>query len=129
MKIKIDTANQAKIEAALALVRGRAKAHCYTSYAEVEKAARRLDLRIAKLPKYLRVGAEMRSTSGDSVPGAYKYARRATEVRLIHTRSGIYLTGIAKVKVFTQGGGERVCITEDAREWLRREAVKRFGQI
>ena len=108
--IKIDTANAAAIEAALKAANGRATAHSYISFREIQSIAGAAEAKVVALvgSKKCAVGALVRSTSGDAVSNAYakKTSRRAaTNVTLERRSTGWFLIYVMGTEVWQKGGG------------------------
>jgi len=106
--IKICTKNSAAIEAALAAVNGRANAHAYTTYGEIEEIAERSEARVVEWvgAKKRTVGARVVSCSSTAVPASYSgFRRAATGVTLECRATGWFLTDIIRVDVTQAGGG------------------------
>lgn len=126
--IKITVDNVAQIEAALQAVNGRAQAHCYTTFTEIESLAETAEDSLGDLgiPKGLRHGASWNETSGGRVSNSYDrngHRRQATRVMIERRVSGWYLTTIAKAEISQQGGGAgRLTLTADQDA----EAVRRM---
>jgi len=117
MNIKICTKNSEVIEAALASVNGRASAHAYTTYGEIEGIAEKTEARIVEFvgAKKRVVGARVVSCSSTAVPASYSgFRRAATGVTLECRATGWFLTDIIRVDVTQAGGGaDRLFLTRD----------------
>ena len=115
MKIKIEAKNAAKIEAALAAANGGKSAHTYTEFADVEREAKAAHARayaiLGSLAAMKAVQAE--STSGDSVPNAYKYSRTGTKITMICAGKEWYVVDIKSAVIFKSGGHDTLVFTAD----------------
>ena len=115
--IQITEKNAAAIEAALAEVNGRAEAHAYTSFSEIEQLAKAAEARLSALGilKKNAQGARWTETSGSEVSNAYakkSRSRTATTVRLERKSAGWYLVQANKTEIWQQGGGAgRIALT------------------
>lgn len=112
--IKIIPDNFSSIVAALSAVNGKAAEHCYTSADEIEALAKYAENRLEHfgLPKAERAGARLYATSGDTVPNAYKYGRKATYIVLERKGAGWYLADVQPSNIFKEGGGRRLRLTK-----------------
>ena len=113
MKIKITDANAAKIQTALDAVNGRATDHTYRVYGDIaalvaEAETRRADLRLSKRDAK---GMHIVRVSGDPVPSAYKWQRKATLVVLTYCATGWCLTDIGSTTIYHDGGSIRTRLT------------------
>ena len=87
----------AAIDAALALVNGRASSHAATSGTCLRFAERaEHELASLDLPLGQRVGAILIADSGLRLPSSYKYAVNRTRVTLVRRRDGWALTCATK---------------------------------
>jgi len=125
--IRIIEANSAAIEAALKAVNGRAEAHAYTAFGEIEILAETAEARLEALglPKTRRTGALWTETSGSAVSSSYAkkaFGRAATRVRLQRRPSGWYLVGTVATTIGASGGGkgELILSAEQDAEAVRR---------
>jgi hypothetical protein len=113
--LKITAENAQAIEDALREANGRAAEHTYTTYEEIEKIAARAERLlggyISAVARY--AGARYKSTSGGSVPNAYKFTRTATAVTLERRKAGWYLTEIRPTKIYKKGGNEALLLTPE----------------
>ena len=116
--IKIIPDNFAAIVAALSAINGRSAEHCYTSADEIEALAKYAENRLEHfgLPKAERAGARLYATSGDTVPNAYKYGRKATFVLLERKGAGWYLTDVQPSNIFKEGGRRSLQLTKEQDE-------------
>ena len=116
--IKVTIANAAAIESALAAVNGKAHEHCYTGYADIQMLTESYEagLETLGIAKARRAGAVVTSTSGDSVPSAYKYSRVATTVRLERRATGWFLTQVSSAMIRKEGGKSRLTLTPEQDE-------------
>ena len=108
--IQIIEKNTKEIEAVLAEVNGRAEAHAYTSFSEIESIAKGAEDRLSALGilKKNAKGARWTETSGSAVNNTYAkkcYSRTATKVCLERKSAGWYLVHANKTEIGQQGGG------------------------
>ncbi len=128
--IKITADNAEAVESTLLAVNGKARAHAYTEFSEIEALASRAEKRLESLgiAKTRRAGAVWHDTSAAAMPNAYNKkcrVRKATLVRLERRATGWFLTDARSVEVWQQGGGPgRLAITK-AQE---AEAIAAFKQ-
>lgn len=117
--IKIAPANAKAIEAALAEVNGRATAHTFTAFGEVQNMAATAETKLGALniPKTMRKGAAWSETSGTAVTNAYakKSSTRAAKwVRLERRSADWFLTNVGKTEIYKEGGGPgRLTLTKE----------------
>ena len=117
--IKITPANAKAIEAALAEVNGRATAHTFTTFGEVQNMAATAETKLGALniPKTMRKGAVWSETSGAAVTNAYakkSSTRAANWVRLERRSPEWFLVGMGKTEVYKEGGGPgRLTLTKE----------------
>lgn len=104
--IKITEAHRDAIEAALMSANGKATAHTYTRYEEIDQIAERAETKIVAIvgAKSRAVGTEATSVSGAVVAAAYKHSRTATRVHLVRRATGWFLDGVRPTLVYTYGG-------------------------
>jgi len=125
MKIKIQLSNKAKVETLLNEINGKAAQHCYNHYEEIKQVADRFSHQLNKLlNKKDQVGSKFASTSGDSVPNAYKYNRRATSIILEKTSTGIFLTDAQPVTIYKEGGKESLIINNKQQDLMLAKLLK-----
>jgi hypothetical protein len=122
-QIKISEANRDAIETALKAVNGKATAHTFVLFHEIEslaKAAEKETLRL--LAKGEAPGAIFTAVSGEETARSYSYARTATYVELLRRSAGWYLSAVAGCGVYCAGGCSNLVLTaaQDA------QAVARF---
>lgn len=116
MKIAVRPENAAKIEAALKAVNGRAAAHTYATYAEIEERLRRADALCTKLlpSKGIHKGARYRAMSGGRVAKCYRGVRKVTIVTLTLGRRKWFLTGVSSNTLWPdQVGSEQLILTPE----------------
>lgn len=115
--IAVTTANASKIAALLAQANGRATSHTYGSYLDVERLAQAAEQRALALvgAKKSLPGAQYSCTSGDAVPNAYKYGRKATHLTLVRKSSDWHLVpeSIRETLIYKEGGGCRLVLTAE----------------
>lgn len=114
--LKINAANSAAIEIALAEVNGRSVAHTYTSASDIEALAKIGENRGLLLlgAKKNLPGAKLAATSGDCVSNSYAKqarSRNATHVVLERRSSGWFLVSINATHVYQDGGGAYLSLT------------------
>ena len=112
MDIKICTKNLPKLDAALAVVNGKAKDHTYSGYdlLAVAAAAEAYALSILKNQRWV-VLAQWESESGSAVSNAYKYSRISTIVRIKRGKSGWYLVDAKASTLYSKGGTSHLILT------------------
>ena len=113
MKIKITDRNCAKIQTALDAVNGRASDHTYRDYADLaalvaDAETRRENLRLSK---HEARGMQVHCVSGNRVPRAYKWSRKATRVKLTYCATGWCLTDLGSTTIYGEGGEIRTILT------------------
>lgn len=127
--IRITKSNAAAIEAALKDVNGRAEAHVYSTYGEIEALAKEAEARLESLglPKAThRSGSRWIETSGGAVANSYAkkgLSRTATRVTLSRRPTGWFLWSAEVAMIGASGGGKGaliLTIEQDA------EAVRRL---
>lgn len=124
--IAITKDNAARIEAALAAVNGRATAHAYTSFDEIQSIAEAAEkaMDAALILKKSRAGAIWHETSGIEVANSYRGVRKATAVKLIRKSGGWHFDSAHQVEIYKEGDGKgRLWLTEAQAE----EAKARFA--
>lgn len=112
MDIRICSKNVPKLNAALALVNGRAKDHTYTGseLLHVAEAAEAYAYKILQHKKWI-VLAQWESESGTRVSSSYTYPRITTVVRIKRLASGWYLTDAKTGSVRYDGGKATLILT------------------
>jgi len=113
MKIHITDRNAEKIQRSLDAVNGRATDHTYRAYADIaalvtEAETRRADLRLSQREAK---GMQIVCVSGDPVPRAYKWQRKATWVELTYCATGWCLTDVGSTTIFHDGGNMRTVLS------------------
>ena len=95
-----------KIKDALEKVNGKATAHTFTSFTQIQKLVQIAEkqLETLKLPKKHWIGARFEATSGDQVAKRYKYQRIATRVVLERGVNHWFLIYVATDYVHASGG-------------------------
>ena len=126
--IRITEANAAAIEAALKAVNGKAEAHAYTAFGEIEALAEAAEARLEALglPKTQRTGALWTETSGSAVSNSYAkkaFHRAATIVQLQRRPSGWFLVSAFATTIGASGGGKGGLILSAEQD---AEAVRRL---
>lgn len=113
--IKVNDSNSTKIAAMLAVVNGRAAGHTYTTAREISDLATNAERRLESLgiPKSMRTGAEIFAVSGDRVPNAYKYSRRATSARLVRRSTSWFIVSASTTTIWKEGGKVDLLLTEE----------------
>jgi len=112
--IKIDAKNEAAIVLALGAVNGRAEAHAYTTFPEINRIANRAESKMIGLvgAQARAVGATVTSTSGNEMCNAYAKknhgTRPATRVVIERRATGWFLIDAQRADVWQQGGGADV---------------------
>lgn len=114
--IRITPANFKAIVAVLKEANGKAEAHAYTTYSEIEQLAEMAEMRATSLlgAKSRTPGAVAVSVSGESVAKSYRGTRNGTLVRLERRASGWFLTEARSVEIYTEGGKDmRMLLTKE----------------
>ena len=95
-----------KINDALEKVNGKASAHTFTSFTQIQKLVEVAEkqLEALKLSKKHWIGARFEATSGEPVPKRYKYARIATRVILERGANHWFLIFVSADHVHSSGG-------------------------
>jgi hypothetical protein len=125
--LNITPSNRDKIEEALKAVNGRAQSFTVQRYSEVEAVMRRVEDRLAMLPKSERVGATAAYTPAGPSANAYKYRAASTQLSMERRATGWFLTGVEATEVFPrQGERLTVAISESQRDEIARRAVADF---
>lgn len=117
---RITEQNAATIIAILATVNGKATAHTFTTYTEIERIAAQAEKQLLDLvgSQKAAVGAVFKASSGEKVPNAYKYTRDGTAVTLERRSTGWFLVAASSVTLYASGGSAgRLTLTaaQDAR--------------
>jgi hypothetical protein len=125
--IKITAENAGAIEAALANVNGRASAHTFTAFDQIEALALRGEEKLEELgiPKSARNGAIYDASSGGSVAKRYKSARLITLVQLQRKTAGWYLVAVGVATVWPSGYTGKTGLTLTAEQDVLAFAVFR----
>ena len=126
-EIKITAANAAAIELALRAENGRATAHTFTTFAEIDALARRGEERMQDLgiPKSARAGATYERASGGPVAKGYKSTRVITHVQLQRKTAGWYLVSVAVNTAWPNGYCGKTGLTLTVEQDTRAVAVLR----
>jgi hypothetical protein len=108
--IRITPRNTDALEAALKAVNGRAHAHTYILYAELQDVADNAEARAVVTAGSRKnvVGAVVCSTSGKRMPDSYAkraITRTATRITIERRATGWFLQRVKRVDVGPQGGG------------------------
>ena len=116
--LNITEKNKSAIEATLKDCNGKATAHSYTEFGEIEYCALQAEEKVVALvgAKDRAVGAVFYSQSGGSVANAYKYSREGTEVRLERRSTGWFLTEVTRKAIYKDGGKDLLFLTPDQDE-------------
>jgi hypothetical protein len=115
--IKIDKANEAKIDALMADVKGRANEHTHRDAAAIIAIAESAEKEVVALvgSKKNAVGATVSDVSGSAVANAYNRKARfrvATAATLYRSASGWFLTALYKTEIGQHGGTRLITLTE-----------------
>lgn len=118
--IRITEQNRAAIFHILAGVNGRATAHTFTTYQQIEQIAAAAEKQLIGLvgSQKAAVGALFKASSGEKMPNAYKYPRSGTAVTLERRATGWFLIDASEVTLYASGGSAgRLTLTaaQDAR--------------
>lgn len=130
--INISAANAAAIEQALREVNGKATAHTYTSYAEIEELAERAESQLLDLIdcKKHAAGAKFYAVSGGKVARSYKNVRIGTGVELMRNSAGWVLVDVHQCTLFAEGGRPgKLALTEKQTEMAVAKFKKSFNTI
>ena len=116
--IKISNENQAKIDAALADVNGRAIGHTYTHAHQILRLAIDAECMLANLglAKGERAGATVTFQSGGQLPAAYKYVARTTTVTLLRRTSAWYLAAIRSSELYPRSTPRQFTVLTEAQD-------------
>lgn len=114
MMIKICKENSVRLDGWLNSINGASGAHTFSDWADLEDVARRAEAKLMQLVQLKKhaVGAVYTATSGERVPNAYKYSRRATNVTIVRRAAGWFLKEAHRVEIWSDGGYERISLTE-----------------
>lgn len=95
--IKISVENEIAIEQALKSVNGKAQAHTFTHWIDIQRIADEAETKLDKLgiPQAMRKGALYVANSGETLPSAYKYAATVTSATIERRSSGWYIRDLA----------------------------------
>ena len=99
MKIKITEKNRAKIEAALAAVNGKARAHTIDDYDQVQDIALATEVKLFGVAQKERIGTEVLYTKSGPHAAAYKFNTISTRIALYRGSTGWFLTGVKRDEV------------------------------
>ena len=124
--IKIVDKNIVKIHEALKEVNGKATSHTFWHFRHIEKLVDEAEKQFdgLGLPKKLQVGAKVKYWSGDAVPNAYKWARKATLVEIERRSSGWFLNEISEDLIHQQPPKPLYMLTADQDQ----EVVRRLRE-
>ena len=116
--VKITEKNSAAIVAALAAVNGKATAHSFTMFGDIDYLARVAEKQLLDLvgSQKAAVGAAFRATSGSKVANSYKYARSGTLVALERRSTGWFLVHAAEQTLYPNTGGARRLVLTQAQD-------------
>lgn len=108
--IKITATNEAAIESVLAEVNGRATAHTFTTFSEIDGMAKAAEKRLETLsiPKAMRKSATWLEISGACVTSAYAKkcrTRAATAVQIERRGAEWFLVAVSRTEIYKEGGG------------------------
>ena len=127
--IKIEQKNAEKIVAALAEINGKATAHTFTTFADVQRQVDSAEKQLAVLLKKKDwAGAVSVVLSGHDACRAYKYPRVGTQIRIERRPSGWFLTEIEEAKLFSKGGDGRglIYLSEEQTEAAKAHLLTKF---
>ena len=130
--IKIEQKNAEKIAAALAEINGKATAHTFTTFADVQRQVDSAEKQLAVLLKKKDwAGAVSVVLSGYDVCRPYKYQRVGTQIRIERHPSGWFLTEIEEARLFAKGGDGRglIYLTEEQTEAAKANLLTKFYTI
>jgi len=109
--IKIAKENAKSIEKALGEVNGRATAHTFTTFSEIEKVAMNFEKSLSILLKKDRNGAKFVAYSGESVSNSYDYGRKATKVTIEKRSTGFFLIDVSSETIHQNGRKSELLLT------------------
>ena len=117
---RITEQNRAAIFHILAGVNGKATAHTFTTYQQIEQIAAAAEKQLIGLvgSQKSAVGARYKATSGEKVANAYKYTRAGTAIILERRSTGWFLVDAVFVTLYANTGGDRrltLTAAQDAR--------------
>jgi hypothetical protein len=117
MKITNDIKSAQAVNALLTKINGRAAAHTFQSFSDLEAITLRAEKQLESygLNKKDRVGATVIAVSGEKMPNAYKYQVTVNHAEFIRKASGWVLTGLMKHQQWF-GGGEALTVTTEQAE-------------
>jgi hypothetical protein len=128
MKIKIDTANNEALNAALDKINGKATSFTITCTRELIDIATRAEKKLEALPKAMRKGAVVRYRPAGPSANAYKYAAKSTRITIERGASGWFLTGVESAEVQPKRPESFViAITDDQAEEIKSRAIAPFS--
>jgi hypothetical protein len=113
--IRITEKNKVAIVAALAAVNGKATAHAWTTYADIEYLSMVAEKQVIDLlgSQKAAVGAKLQATSGGKVANAYKYSRSGTWVRIERRSTGWFLVSVDHATLYSSGGSRQLTLTAE----------------
>ena len=124
MKIKIDTKNIGKINAALTAVNGTAVDHTYDADDIIKLAVEAEAFAVSLFDnKKHTVGARYNAESGSKVASAYKYSRISTVVSLERFSTGWFLVAASRGTIWSSGGSSRLFL-DVAQDFLAAEKAR-----
>tara|TARA_R110000822_G_scaffold107750_3_gene236756 strand:- start:47 stop:487 length:441 start_codon:yes stop_codon:yes gene_type:complete len=115
MKIRIDYKNTIALQVALENANGRSKIHTFATAGDIVECARQAEQELKRLglTKNRRDGAIAKSSSGDSLPNAYRHQRVTTMVIMVRGSDAWFVTEISSLKSWDKSSGSTyVCLTE-----------------
>jgi hypothetical protein len=119
------------VENTLKSVNGKAEQHAYTDFRDIARIVDAAEKRLQEvgIPKKQRKGAVVYSTSGGTVPNSYKYSRKATTIKLERKSTGWFLVSAGMIEIYKDGGGTRICLTEQQKQKGTSEFLKKIEQL
>lgn len=111
--IRIIEKNKAAIVSALAAVNGKATAHAWTTYADIEYLSKVAEKQVIDLvgSQKAAVGARMTATSGGKVANAYRYSRSGTWAVIDRRSTGWFLISVDHRTLYLSGGTRELILT------------------
>jgi hypothetical protein len=130
MKIKIDTANNEALNAALDKVNGKATSFTITCGGELMSIANRAEKKLEILPKAMRKGVKVSFRPSGPSANSYKYAAKSTHVTIERGSTGWFLTDVTEAHVNPkQPERFNVQITPAQAEEIKARAIAPFSVI
>jgi hypothetical protein len=129
-QIKLVKDNEVAIVAALHAANGKATAHAYTSFAEIERIAAIAESKLETLlgGKANWTGVIVNDRSGSELPNTYKYSRSCTALRLVRKTTGWFIDSLASVTAYKEAGKTSITLTQ-AQDTLAIERLRKHYTV